>query len=338
MKKLIYLFSIAVLASSCSSSKEEQAPATIKDAFKDDFLVGAAINVPLLKGEDPKADSIVALHYNSIVPENCMKSMEIHPEKDRYFWDEADAYVQYGQDHDMAVIGHCLVWHAQLSPWFPYDDNGEYVDKEEMKARMKDHIQTVVGRYKGKIKGWDVVNECIEDDGSWRHTPFYDILGEEFLPLAFQYAHEADPDAELYLNDYSMYKPAKRDKYVEIIKDLKNRGIRIDGMGMQSHIGYESDDPDLEEYQKVIDAISATGVKLMITELDISALPFVMQGANTDANFELTEELNPFPNGLSEERAKEWNKRAADLMAFYKKNADKIDRVTCWCTHDGMSW
>ncbi len=340
MKKsnIVSLLFVALMAASCSSQKEEQAPATIKDAFKDDFLVGAAINVPLLQGEDPKADSIVALHYNSIVPENCMKSMEIHPEKDRYFWDEADAYVQYGQDHDMAVIGHCLVWHAQLSPWFPYDENGEYVDKEEMKARMKDHIQTVVGRYKGKIKGWDVVNECIEDDGSWRHTPFYDILGEEFLPLAFEYAHEADPDAELYLNDYSMFKPAKREKYVQIINDLKNRGLRIDGMGLQSHIGYESNDPDFEEYQKTIDAISDTGVQLMITELDISALPFVIQGANTDANFELTEELNPFPNGLSEERAKAWNKRAADVMAFYKKNSDKISRVTWWGTHDGMSW
>ncbi|MDE6560888.1 MAG: endo-1,4-beta-xylanase [Muribaculaceae bacterium] len=339
MKRHFFFYlSIAVLAISCSSNKQEQAPSTMKDAFKDDFLIGAAINVPLLMGEDPKADSIVALHYNSIVPENCMKSMEIHPEKDRYFWDEADAYVKYGQDHDMAIIGHCLVWHAQLSPWFPYDENGNYVDKEEMKARMKDHIQTVVGRYKGKIKGWDVVNECIEDDGSWRHTPFYDILGEEFLPLAFEYAHEADPDAELYLNDYSMFKAPKREKYVEIIKGLKEKGIRIDGMGLQSHIGYEADDPDFAEYQKTIDALSETGVKLMITELDISALPFVMQGANTDANFELTEELNPFPNGLSEEREKEWNKRAAEAMAFYRKNADKIDRVTWWGTHDGMSW
>lgn len=327
-----------IIASGCSSSKEEQAPATMKDHFKDDFLIGAAINVPLLNGEDQKADSIVSLHYNSIVAENCMKSMEIHPEKDRYFWDEADAFVKYGEDRDMAVIGHCLVWHAQLAPWMPYDENGEYVDKEELKSRMKEHIQTVVGRYKGRIKGWDVVNECIEDDGTWRHTPFYDIIGEEFLPLAFEYAHEADPDAELYLNDYSMYKPAKRDKYVEIIRDLKKRGIRIDGMGIQSHIGYEANDPDLSEYQAVIDSLASTGVNVMVTELDISALPFVMQGADTDANIDLTDELNPFADGLSEERAAQWNKRAASLMEFYKKNSDKISRVTWWGTHDGMSW
>ncbi len=238
----------------------------------------------------------------------------------------------------MAVIGHCLVWHAQLAPWMPYDENGEYVDKEELKSRMKEHIQTVVGRYKGRIKGWDVVNECIEDDGTWRHTPFYDIIGEEFLPLAFEYAHEADPDAELYLNDYSMYKPAKRDKYVEIIRDLKKRGIRIDGMGMQSHIGYEANDPDLSEYQAVIDSLASTGVNVMVTELDISALPFVMQGADTDANIDLTDELNPFADGLSEERAAQWNKRAASLMEFYKKNSDKISRVTWWRSHDGMSW
>ncbi len=128
MKKSILALAAIALLASCSSSKEEQAQPTIKGAFQDDFLVGAAIDVPLIMGEDPKADSIVALHYNSIVPENCMKSMEIHPEKDRYFWDEADAYVKYGQDHNMAIIGHCLIWHAQLSPWFPYDENGKYVD------------------------------------------------------------------------------------------------------------------------------------------------------------------------------------------------------------------
>jgi len=338
MKKLLFAGAITtILMSGCSSTNEKEV-ATIKDHYKDDFLIGAAIPVSHVNGDDPKADSIVSLHFNTIVAENCMKCEEIHPEKDRYFWDDADKFVKYGQDRNMAIIGHCLIWHQQLAPWFAYNDKGEYVDKEELKARMKDHIQTIVGRYKGKIKGWDVVNECIEDDGSYRKMPFYDILGEEFLPLAFQYAHEADPDAELYLNDYSMYMAPKRERYIQIIKDLKDRGLRIDGMGMQSHIGFEPDDPNLEEYQKTIDALADAGVKVMVTELDISALPFVATGADITNNVEFAEELNPFVDGLTEEAAAKWNDRAAKVMALYKRNADKIDRVTWWGTYDGMSW
>lgn len=326
----------AVMLGACSS--EPSQVATMKDHFKDDFLIGAAIPVSQLNGEDPKADSIVALHFNSIVAENCMKHAEIHPAPGVYNWEDADKFVKFGEDNDMAIIGHCLVWHSQLAPWFAYDENGNYVDKEELKARMKEHIQSVVGRYKGRVKGWDVVNECIEDDGSWRHTPFYDILGEEFLPLAFEYAHEADPDAELYLNDYSMFRPEKRKRYVEIINDLKKKGLRIDGMGLQSHMGYEESDPPLEAYQATIDTIASTGVNIMITELDISALPHVASGANIDLNVETADSLNPYTKELPAEVAAKWNKRASDVMALYKKNADKISRVTWWGTFDGMSW
>lgn len=338
MKKII-LYSLALLAAtaSCSSSKGETPVATVKDHFKDQFLIGAAIPVPHVNGMDPKADSIVSLHFNSVVAENCMKCEKIHPEKDRYYWDDADKFVKYGEDRDMAIIGHCLVWHSQLAPWFPYDDKGEYVSPEEFKARMKEHIYTVVGRYKGKIKGWDVVNEAINDDGTYRKSPFYDILGEEFIPLALQYAHEADPDTELYLNDFSMFKPAKRDRYVQIIKDLKERGIRIDGMGMQSHLGIDGD-YDLAEYEKTIVDLAETGVDVMVTELDITALPFNFSGAEISQRGEYKKELNPYAAGLTEEASKKWNDRAAEILDIYKRNADKISRVTWWGTHDGMSW
>lgn len=326
---------LSVLLAGCGSAKEEKV-ATLKDHFSNDFLIGAAVPVDHVNGLDPKADSIVSLHFSSVVAENCMKSQEIHPEKDRYEWADADAFVKYGEDRNMAVIGHCLVWHSQLSPWFPYDDKGEYVSAEELKTRLRDHIMTVAGRYKGRIHGWDVVNEAIEDDGSYRKSPFYEILGEEFIPLAFQYAHEADPDAELYINDYSMSNPAKREAYKKIVKDLKDRGLRIDGIGMQSHNGM--DHPDFAEYEKSIEEFGQLGVGVMITELDMTALPTANFGAGVEQNVEYQKTLNTYTEGLPQEVSDEWNDRMSKLMDIYKKHSDVITRVTWWGTHDGMSW
>ncbi len=333
----------AVVLGACSSEKPT-APVTVKDHFKNDFLIGAAIPVKHVNGEDPKADSIVTLHFNSIVAENCMKSEKIGPEEGVFFWDDADKFVKYGEDRDMAIIGHALVWHSQLAPWFPVDKEGNPVSAEVLKERMKNHISTVVGRYKGKIKGWDVVNEAIEDDGSYRHSPFYNILGEEYIPLAFQYAHEADPDAELYINDYSMFRPEKREAYVKLVNDLKSRGLRVDGIGMQSHIGM--DYPDFEEYEKSIEAFAGTGCSVMVTELDMSALPTIHIGANIGDVYRMSPEereekfaeLNPYKDGLPEDVSEAWNNRMDSLMTVLKKHSDKISRVTWWGTYDGMSW
>ncbi len=343
-KILASILAVAALTASCSTSKAEQPTATVKDHFKDDFLIGAAIPVRHVNGEDPKADSIVSLHFNSIVAENCMKNGEIQPKEGQFKWEDADKFVKYGEDRNMAIIGHALIWHSQLAPWFPKDSAGNDVSPEVLKQRMKDHIYTVVGRYKGRIKGWDVVNEAIEDDGSYRKSPFYRILGEEYIPLAFQYAHEADPDAELYINDFSMFKPEKREAYVKIVNDLKQRGLRIDGIGMQSHIGM--DYPEMDEYEKSIVDFAGTGCNVMITELDMSALPTVQMSADVGSIFRMSPEerkeamkkFNVYPDGLPEEVSKEWNDRMAQVFALYKKHADKISRVTFWGTHDGMSW
>ncbi|MDE6511370.1 MAG: endo-1,4-beta-xylanase, partial [Muribaculaceae bacterium] len=149
MKKHLFLyFYIVALTASCSSSNAEKT-STVKDHFKDDFLIGAAIPVRHVNGEDPKADSIVSLHFNSIVAENCMKNAEIQPKEGEFFWDDADKFVKYGEDRDMAIIGHALVWHSQLARWFAKDKDGNDVSPEVLKQRMKDHISAVVGRYKG---------------------------------------------------------------------------------------------------------------------------------------------------------------------------------------------
>lgn len=202
---------------------------------------------------------------------------------------------------------------------------------------MRDHIYTIVGRYKGRVKGWDVVNEAIMEDGSYRDSGFYRILGEEFIPLAFQYAHEADPDAELYYNDYSMNEPAKRDAIIKMVNGMKQRGLRVDGIGMQGHMGI--DYPDLGDFEKSIVAFAdSTGCNVMITEWDMSSLPTVTQSANVSDTVAARESLNPYVDGLPADAAKAWNDRMAQVMDMFVKHSDKISRVTVWGMSDGDSW
>lgn len=335
MTKTTSILALAALAMGACASPRQKTP-TVKEHFADDFLIGAAIPVRQVNGQDPIGDSITRLHYNQVVAENCMKHQEIHPERDRYNWEDADKFVKYGEDNNMAIIGHCLVWHSQQAPWYTVDDKGNPVSADTMKQRMRDHIHAVAGRYKGRIKGWDVVNEAILEDGSYRKTPLYDILGEEMIPLAFEYAHEADPDAELYLNDYGMDNKGRRETYMKIIRDLKARGLRIDGMGMQSHVGL--DYPNLADYEETMDSIAANGVNIMVTELDITALPSHVRGANVSDRAAYMAAMDPFKEGLDEETSKKWNDRAAEIFAIYKKHAGDITRITWWGTQDGMSW
>lgn len=335
MKLSLLPLSVASLLTLASCATEKQTP-TLKDHFADDFLIGAAINMNHVKGLDPASDSIVRRHFNSIVAENCMKCEEIHPAEGTYFWDDADAFVDYGVRNNMAIIGHTLIWHSQLAPWFPVDSTGAYVSADVLKERMRDHITTVMTRYKGKIKGWDVVNEAIEGDGSYRKSPFYEILGEEFIPLAFQYAHEADPDAELYINDYGMNMPAKREAYVRLVNDMKSKGLRVDAIGMQSHMGM--DYPDFKEFEESIEAFASTGCNVMITEWDMSALPTISHSANVSDSVVYNTLFNPYPEGLPADIADRWNSRMDSVTDIFLRHKDVITRVTAWGTHDGMSW
>lgn len=332
MKRTLLLLATAAMFAACA----EKPAATLKEAFENDFYIGTAMNVQQILEIDKAESELVAHHFSAIVAENCMKSEEIHPEKNRYFFDEADAFVAFGEKHGMFITGHTLVWHSQLAPWFPYNDAGEKVSREEMVARLKDHISTVVGRYKGRIKGWDVVNEAILDDGSLRMTPFLEIIGEDYLELAFQFAHEADPDAELYYNDYSMASPAKRARVVQLVRDLKQKGIRIDGVGMQGHMGM--DYPDVAEFEKSLLAYAAEGVKVMITEWDISALPTVRQGAEISDTVAYMQAMNPYPDGLPAAVEEAWNERVRTFMDLFLKHSDKISRVTAWGVTDRTSW
>ncbi len=343
MRKLNFYYSlmllaVGVMAASCSAPQEKEK--TLKEAFDGKFLMGCAINVEQSSGRDVVGDSLIALHFNSIVAENCMKCEKIHPEENVYFWDDADRFVQFGEAHNMFIVGHCLIWHSQCAPWFFVDENGGLVSADVLKQRMKDHISTIFGRYKGRIKGWDVVNEAIMDDGSYRDTYFYQILGEEFIPFAFQCAHEADPDAELYLNDYSMAKPGKREAYVKLIGQLKEKGIRLDAIGIQAHAGM--DYPDLQEMEQSIQAFIATGTDVMFTELDINALPNVFEDGHENAaveeRFEYEQRMNPYVEGMTEEAQRLWDSRVDGMLGLALKYHEHFRRVCVWGLCDQQSW
>ena len=303
--KCILLFLSMILCLACKPEKESTD--SLKHAVADEFLMGVALNVRQSSGMDARATALVKQHFNSIVAENCMKCEELQPEEGKFRFEQADEFVRWGQENGMTIIGHCLIWHSQLPAWFCVDSEGKNVSPEVLKQRMKSHIQTVVSRYRGQVFGWDVVNEALMEDGTYRPSKFYEILGEEFIPLAFQYAHEADPDAELYYNDYNMHTEGKRKAVSRLVRTLKERGLRIDAVGMQGHMGM--DYPTLKDMEASMQAFADEGVKVMITEWDMSALPTVAQTAilSDTVTFNLT--LDPYHEGLPDSVACMWNVR-----------------------------
>lgn len=312
---------------------------TLKEVLGKYFLFGAAIDTTVTRGHNPEVANIVTTHFNSVVAENCMKGEELRPSEEEFFWDDADKFMAFAEQNNLAVIGHCLVWHSQPPKWMFTDKEGNTVSRYVLIDRMYHHITTVMQRYKGRIKGWDVVNEAVNDDGTMRETPYYKIIGPDYIKLAFQFAHAADPNAELYINDYSMAKPAKRATYMRIVKELLSTpGVRIDAIGMQSHNGMQY--PDLNEYEKSIEEFASLGVKVMMTETEVNVLPNPDKfgGAEISQNFKYEEMLNPYKNGMPKKAQQAWSKRVMDFFNIYWKHRDKISRITMWGVTDTNSW
>lgn len=312
--------------------------ATLKDAFRDHFLVGAALNGRQFTGADARGAGIVTAQFNTITPENILKWQYIHPEPGRYSFEQQDAYVAFGEEHDMFIVGHTLVWHNQTPRRVFEDEAGNPVSRDTLIARMRDHIHAVVGRYKGRIHGWDVVNEALNEDGTLRASPWMQIIGEDYIAKAFEFAHEADPDAELYYNDYSLPYAAKRDGAVRLIRNLLAAGVPVTGIGMQAH--YDLESPTVVQVDNTIAAFAALGVDVMITELDIDVLPEVTpsQWAESENNGALRAELNPYTDGLPDEVQQHLARRYGDLFGAFRDQSEHITRVTFWGVTDGDSW
>jgi endo-1,4-beta-xylanase len=328
---------IIVLISAIRCFADTNVP-TLKDALAKAFLIGVAVNDDVVSGSDSQTTAIVEKQFNSITAENVMKWQFIHPEPNKYNFEPADRFVTFGEKNKMFIIGHTLIWQNQIPDWAFKDDAGNLLGRDAMLARMKDHIFTVMGRYKGRVNGWDVVNEALNDAGPIHKSKWVETVGPDYVQKAFEYAHEADPNAELYYNDFSLDQPAKLNACVNLVKDLKAKGLRIDGVGIQGHWALSY--PSCGDVERFINAFAALGVKVMVTELDIDVLPSATRymGADINVRFELQKKLNPYVDGLPDEVQKKLADRYAELFAVLLKHKDTVSRVTFWGVYDKTSW
>lgn len=301
-------------------SPTEFAGSSLKDLFAEDFRIGAAVNPRTIQTQE----KLLAYHFNSITAENEMKFESVHPSEDEYTFEEADALVNFARKHGLAMRGHTLVWHNQTTDWLFRDGQGGQVSKEVLLERLRSHIQTVVGRYKGDIYAWDVVNEVIADEGDQllRTSKWTDIAGGDFIAKAFEYAHEADPNALLFYNDYNESHPHKRDKIYTLVKSLLDQGVPIHGIGLQAH--WNLYDPSLDDIRAAIEKYASLGLQLQLTELDLSVFRF------EDKRTDLTE---PAP-GMLERQAEVYEA----VFRLLKEYRDCISSVTFWGAADDYTW
>jgi len=353
MKNLMFFFVVCVpllILVGCSNPKKEaekenQLP--LKDVYKEAFLIGSALNLEVSSGVDSVSQKIILQQFNSITPENVMKAEVVNPEPGVYDFKAADDFVEFGQKNNLFIVGHTLIWHNQTPAWFFQDEKGNPNTPEAQIERLRQHIETVAGRYAGKVQAWDVVNEVIDDDGSYRsQTAWVKSVGngDELVKNAFKYASEYAPDTELYYNDFNAWRPEKRDGIMRLVRMLKKENIRIDGIGIQGHWGLNY--PKTEYIEAAIDSFASLGVKVMITELDVDVLPITKEGqiigqGMLHPQFQLEEFktfLDPYNLGLPVAEEEALAKRYAQLFEIFYRKRDKIDRVTVWGLHDGMSW
>lgn len=337
---------VALLTAAGVPRASVQERPALKEVFKDAFVIGTAVNHRTVTGRDAASRDLVLRHFGSITAENVLKAAPLNPKPGVWNFGPADAFVAFGRANGLFVIGHTLVWHNQTPAWFFEDEQGRPNSPEAQIERMRAHIEAVAGRYRGRIDAWDVVNEVIDEDGSYRPTTWVQAVGsgDELVKAAFRFASQYAPDAELYYNDFNAWRPAKRDGIVRMVRMLQADGIRIDGIGIQGHWGLNY--PRAEYIEAAIDAYAALGVKVMITELDIDVLPLTREGQITgrvmsDPQFQLEEftaYLDPYRDGLPGDVGRQAAERWAELFRIFHARRDKIDRVTIWGVHDGASW
>ncbi|MGO4528724.1 endo-1,4-beta-xylanase [Paenibacillus sp. 2TAF8] len=293
---------------------------SLHTAYADAFKIGAAVHTRMLQSEG----EFIAKHYNSVTAENQMKFEEVHPREHEYTFEAADEIVDFAVGRAIGVRGHTLVWHNQTPAWMFEDTSGGPASRVLMLSRLKQHIDTVVGRYKGQIYAWDVVNEAIEDktDVIMRDTKWLRLLGEDYLAQAFHMAHEADPDALLFYNDYNETNPVKREKIYNLVRSLLDQGVPVHGIGMQGHWNIHG--PSIEEIREAIERYASLGVQLHVTELDVSV--FQHDDKRTDLT-EPTSEMMEFQE-----------KRYEEIFQLFREYQSNITSVTFWGAADNYTW
>lgn len=340
MKRLLQftlVLSIAMAFFQCShkastqkteSSQSSKGTKGLKDYYKNFFTIGVAVSPRELRTD---AGAMVAEQFGSVTPENAMKMGPIHPRENEYFWTDADTIVAFARRNKMKVRGHTLCWHSQTPNWMFTTANGDTVSKQVLLQRLKDHITTVVNRYKGSVYAWDVVNEAIDDNDAryLRNTAWYRICGEEFIARAFEYAHAADPKAVLFYNDYNTENPGKRERIFKLVKGLQDAGVPIHGVGLQGH--WSVSNPSREELEKSIKMFSSIGLQVQVTELDVSVYSGRQGGQLIQGRRDTTAVFTP----EMEQQQLEKYKMMFEVFRQYKK---ELTGVTFWNISDRSSW
>jgi endo-1,4-beta-xylanase len=326
IKKLLTLCMFLQICTVYTQAQSQQTKG-LKDYYKDYFPIGTAVAMQDLR--NPGEVKLIQQQFNSITPENSMKMAPIHPEENRYNWKDADSIVAFAQANGLRVRGHNLCWHEQVPDWFFKDANGDLVTKAVLLKRLKDHITTVVNRYKGKIYAWDVVNEAIDDDSTkfLRNSLWYQICGDDYIIKAFEYAHEADPNAILFYNDYNTERPEKRDRVYKLLKLLVDAKVPINAVGIQAHWSiYESSQADLVE---TIKKFSSLGLKIQVTEMDVSIYPWEKNRRTKKPG-----ESDTYTPELEKKQAEKY----ADMFKIFRQYKNVITGVTFWNIYDGHTW
>jgi endo-1,4-beta-xylanase len=325
--------SVMLLTGITSSEKATAQAPSLKETFKNDFLVGFAINTQQIEEKDTAAASVIARQFNAVTPENIMKAEIIQPGWNTYNFDLADKLVAYAQKNNIKINAHNLIWHSQLPAFMQHMQSADSV-----RRYFENHITTVASRYDGKVYSWDVVNEALNEDGSLRNSIFLQKLGPDYIVEAFRLAQKASPHSKLYYNDYNIEQPAKRAGAIALIKKIQAAGVRIDGVGIQGH--WRANNVPMKDIEESIKEFSALGVEVMFTELDLGVLPNPWD--NTTADVSKTAKgdatMNPYANGLPDSVEQMQAKAYADLFTLFLKYKKDISRVTFWGVNDGQSW
>jgi endo-1,4-beta-xylanase len=312
------------------TTREDTSGKGLKDYYRDYFPIGVAVNGRSVSGPDT---TLIIKEFNSLTPENAMKMGPIHPQENRFNWKEADAIVDFASAHGMRIRGHNLCWHEQTPAWLFVDSARDTVSKAVLLKRLKDHITAVVSRYKGRIYAWDVVNEAVADENSddttrlLRNSAWYRICGEDFIVKAFEYAHAADPQAQLFYNDYNTERPEKRERVYRLLRKLVAAGVPITGVGIQAH--WSVDEPSAADLRASIQRFSSLGLTVQITELDISIYPW-------------EKNRRPRRPGESDDYTPELQRRQAarykDVFAIFRSFRGMVNGVTFWNVTDKQTW
>lgn len=326
MKRIVTLGAALIALCSFQITPATNTKKGLKDYYKTYFPMGVAVSGRSLSGKE--ADFILK-HFNSVTPENSMKMGPIHPKPDVYNWAESDAIVNFAVKNKLKVRGHNLCWHEQTPEWiFKHKDNS-VVSKDSLLNRLRDHIHTVVKRYKGRIYAWDVVNEAIDDNPAnfLRPSPWLKIAGEDYIAHAFRYAHEADPEAQLHYNDYNTERPEKRDRIFKLLKQLKEQGVPIDGVGLQGHWSlFETSKAELRE---AIQKFASLGLKVQITEMDVSVYPWEKERRKIRPG-----EQQSYTKDMESKQSQKYG----EIFEVLRQERASLTGVTFWNVSDRYSW